>query len=89
MITALRVLTITLALATRCLAKDGLVICGNGNQVWSRDAEKVGVSACSVVERESRINRSIRPHVTLIVGARENAAYRESREIRLTNWDPY
>ena len=57
MITALRVLTITLALGTGFLAKDGLVIWGNGKQVWSRDAEKVYVSACSVVEREFRINR--------------------------------
>ena len=89
MITALRVLTITLALGASCLAQAGLVIRGNGSQLWSADAEKVYVSACSAVEREFRINRSVRPQVTLVMGARKNGAYWDSREIRLTKWDPY
>src|SRR5215471_7899194 len=89
MMTALRVLTITLALGATSLAQDGLVIRGNGSHLSSADAEKVYLSACSAVEREFRIPRPVRPRVTLVVGARENRAYWEFREIRLTKWDPY
>ena len=89
MINALRVLTITLALGAGCLAQDGLVIRRKGTQVWSTDAEKVYVSACSAVEREFRITRSIRPRVIHVVGASEDRAYWQSREIRLTKWNPY
>ena len=89
MISALKALTITLVLGGSCLAQDGLVIRGNGKQVWSGEAEKVYLSACSAVERQFRITRSVKPRVTLVVGAREDRAYLESREIRLTRWDPY
>src|SRR5437867_3078974 len=89
MITALRVLTITLVLGASCLAQDGLVIRGNDKEVWSAEAEKVYASACSAVEREFRITRSVRPQVILVVGVSEDRAYWQSREIRLTKWNPY
>ncbi|HEY7096846.1 MAG TPA: hypothetical protein VH437_08985 [Terriglobales bacterium] len=89
MITALKLITITLAVGAICLAQDDLTIRGNDKQVWAADAQKVYLSACSAIEREFRMNRPLRPRVTLIVGARTNEAYWKSREIRLTKWDPY
>src|SRR5215471_1943305 len=89
MITALRVITMTLAVGASCLAQDGLAIHGNNKQVWAADANKIYVSACSAIEREFRVNRPVRPRVTLIVGARANEAYWKAREIRLTKWDPF
>ena len=72
-----------------CLAQDGLVIRTRGSQPAPTDAEKIYLTACSAVERELRMSHPLRPRVTLVVGARENGAYLDSREIRLTEWDPY
>jgi hypothetical protein len=72
-----------------CLAQDGLVIRTRGSQAWPTDAEKIYVTACSAVERELRMSHPLRPRVTLVLGARENGAYLDPREIRLSKWDPY
>src|SRR5262250_2142394 len=72
-----------------CLAQEGLVIRGNSRQASPTDAEKIYLTACSAVEHELRINRPLRPQVTLVLGARENGAFLGPREIRLTKWDPY
>jgi len=84
----LRIVTILLVGGTS-LAQEGLVIRTRGSQVWPRDAEKIYVNACSAVERELRVSRPLRPRVTLVLGAHENGAYLDPREIRLTKWDPY
>jgi hypothetical protein len=83
------VVVCTVAMGASSLAQQGLVIRATNRQVEQADAERVYFSACSAVEREFRINRSIRPQVTLVVGAGENRAYWKSREIRLKQWDPY
>jgi hypothetical protein len=85
----LTIVVFTVALGARCLAQQGLVIRGNDGKVRQADAERVYFSACSAVEREFRVSRPIRPQVTLVVGADENKAYWNPREIRLTKWDPY
>ena len=72
-----------------CLAQDGLVIRTRGSQPWPTDAEKIYLTACSAVERELRMSHPLRPRLTLVLGARENGAYLDPREIRLTKWDPY
>ena len=72
-----------------CLAQEGLVIRGKSRQASPIDAEKIYLTACSAVEHELRINRPLRPQVTLVLGARENGAFLGPREIRLTKWDPY
>jgi hypothetical protein len=89
MIRRLTVVVFTLALGASCLAQDGLVIRTDGRQERPADAEKIYRSACSAVEREFRINRPLRPQVTLVVGAEKNGAYWGPREIRLAKWDPY
>ena len=85
----LMIVVFVLATVASCLAQDGLVIRGADKQHWQADAEKVYQSACSALQREFQIGRPLRPHVTLIVGAHENGAYADSREIRLTRWDPF
>ena len=87
---ALSLVGIILALATTSAADDGLIIAGNSQQTWVPDAEKVYASTCSVVEREFRTPRPVKPPVTLVVGSSENRAFfRPRREIRLTKWDPH
>ena len=88
---ALSLVGIILALATTSTADDGLIIAGNNSQqTWVPDAEKVYASTCSVVEREFRTPRPVKPPVTLVVGGSENRAFfRPRREIRLTKWDPH
>jgi len=82
------ILSLVLGIGASCMAQNRLVIRGVTNQGWQADAEKIYSSACLAVEREFRIIEPIRPEVTLIVGAHENRAYTESKEIRLINWDP-
>ncbi len=89
MIRRLTIVVFTVALGASCLAQDGLVIRTNGRQERPADAEKIYFSACSAVEREFRISRAVRPQVTLVVGADQNVADRDAKEIRLTKWDPY
>ena len=85
----LMIVVFVLATGASCLAQDGLVIRGADKQDWQADAEKVYESACSALQREFHIVRPLRPHVTLIIGAHENGAYGDSKEIRLTKWDPF
>jgi hypothetical protein len=74
--------------AATCLAQDGLVIRTQGKQERPADADKIYISACLAVEREFRIDHPIRPRLTLVVGAEQNGAYWDPREIRLTKWNP-
>jgi len=84
----LRIVSILLV-GGACLAQDGLVIRIRSSQPWPTDADKIYVNACSAVERELGVSRPLRPRVTLVLGAHENGAYLDPREIRLTKWDPY
>jgi len=82
------ILSLALGIGASCMAQNRLVIRGVTNQVRQADANKSYSSACLAVEREFRIIDPIRPEVTLILGAHENRAYTESKEIRLIDWDP-
>jgi hypothetical protein len=89
MITALKVLTVILEWEQAVWLK----------MAWSsaETASRTGLRTLKefIYRRVRRPNVSfestdpLRPQVTLIVGAREDRAYWESREIRLTKWDPY
>lgn len=61
-----------------------------GKQKWpAKEADKLYLSACSVVQREFGIARPVRPQITLVLGAENNEAFFDRREIRLTQWNPY
>jgi hypothetical protein len=77
-----------LSLGANCLAQETLVIRTQGRQEHPVDAKKIYISACLAVEREFRTTRSVRPRVTLVLGADKDGAYWSSREIRLTKWNP-
>lgn len=79
-----------LLMASSCFAQEGLTIhARNKQKVPAAEAEKIYLSACSVIQREFGGNRVPRPQVTLIVGADAEGAYWDLREIRLIKWDPY
>jgi hypothetical protein len=81
---------LVLTLATACSAQEGLTVHRNGKQKMpTAEAEKVYLSACSAVQREFGANRSVRPRVTLVLGADKNIALPDQREIRLTKWDRF
>jgi hypothetical protein len=83
-------LIVALILATACLAQDGLTVHSKGKQKWpAAEAQKIFLSACSVVQREFGGNRSVAPRVTLVLGADKNEVWFQGREIRLTKWDRY
>jgi hypothetical protein len=88
-ISSRRVVIAVLALMGSCLAQQGLVIRISGKQAAPSDAEKVYVSACSQMEREFRLAQPLRPHVTLMLGARENGVVLDAREVHLTKWDAH
>jgi hypothetical protein len=86
----LRFLIVVLILATACLAQDGLIVQSKGKQKWpAAEAQKIYLSACSVVQREFGSNRPVAPRVTLVLGASKNEVWFQGPEIRLTKWDPY
>lgn len=61
-----------------------------GKQEWpAKEAEKLYLSACSVVQQEFRTAQPVRPRVTLVLGADDNEAFLDRHEIRLTRWNPY
>ena len=81
-------LALLLVTEASCVAQNGLVVRGAGKKKWQADALRIYESACLSVQREFRIVEPIRPEVTLIVGAHENMAYADSKEIRLVKWNP-
>lgn len=86
----LRLAIVILSLVTTCLAQEGLTVRREGKQkVSATEAEKIYLSACSVVQREFGGTRSLRPRVTLVLGADRDVALFRTREIRLTKWEPH
>jgi len=86
----LRFLIAVLISATACLAQDGLIVQSKGKRKWpSAEAQKIYLSACSVVQREFGSNRPVAPRVTLVLGASKNEVWFQGEEIRLTKWDRY
>jgi hypothetical protein len=58
----LRFLIVVLISATACLAQDGLAVQSKGKQKWpAAEAQKIYLSACSVVQREFGSNRPVAP----------------------------
>jgi hypothetical protein len=79
-----------LALATACLAQEGLTIDNKHKERMSiPEAEQIYFSACSAVREEFDLLRPIPQRVKLILGADKNEVWIEGREIRLTKWDRY
>jgi len=52
-------------------------------------AETIYLSACRVVEQEFHRAESLRPRLTLVLGANRDALYYPNREIQLRKWDGY
>lgn len=52
-------------------------------------AEMIYLSACRVVEQEFHRAESLRPRLTLVLGANRDSVYFPNREIQLKKWDDY
>ena len=79
-----------LAFAVVCSAQDGLSVRNMKNQKWpAAEAQKIYLSACSVVQREFGRTSRIVPKVTLVLGADKNEVWFTGREIRLTKWNEH
>ncbi|MBI3475029.1 MAG: hypothetical protein HY010_04805 [Acidobacteria bacterium] len=61
-----------------------------GKQRWpAEEANHLYLSACSAVQQQFGGVHAIRPQVTLVLGADQDGAFWDTREIRLTKWNPY
>ncbi len=79
-----------LILPTTCLAQAGLTVHSKGKNKWpAAEAEKIYMSACSLVQREFGSGRAVMPAITLILGADKGIVLFDRKEIGLTHWDPY
>jgi len=71
-------------------AQNLFAVQNKGNQKWpAEDADRLYLSACSVVQREFGGGRPVRPQITLVLGSDRDEAVIAIREIRLTKWNPY
>jgi hypothetical protein len=87
---ASRLTVVVLVLTAGCWAQNLLTVQVKGKQKWpAEEADKLYLSACSAVQREFGGIRSIRPQITLVLGADKDEAIFDSREIRLIKWNPY
>ena len=78
-----------LVLTVGCWAQSLVAVRAKGKQRWpAEEADKLYLSACSAVQREFGGTRSIRPQITLLLGADRDEAVLDSREIRLIKWNP-
>jgi hypothetical protein len=81
---------VVLILATACLAQEGLTVHSKEKQKWpAAEAQKIYLSACSVVQREFGATHSVAPTITLVLGVEKNVVRFDTREIRITKWDRY
>ncbi len=72
----LTLVIVALALPMACLAQEGLTVHSKGKQKWpAAEAQKIYLSACSVVQREFGGNRLVAPRVTLVLGADKNEVW--------------
>jgi len=83
-------LIVVLFSVTACFAQEGLIVQTQGKQKWpAAEAQKIYLSACSVVQQEFGNSRPVAPRVTLVLGASKNEVLFQGQEVRLTKWDPY
>jgi hypothetical protein len=65
-----------------------LTVRSKGKQKWpAAQANKIYLSASSVVQREFGATHSVAPAITLVLGADGNVVRFDAREIRFTKWD--
>jgi hypothetical protein len=73
-----------------CSEQDELSVQNRKNQKWpAAEAQKIYLSACSVVQREFGRTTPLAPQVTLVLGADKNEVWFTGREIRLTKWNDH
>lgn len=88
MTTAVKVAAFVLAITAACLAQEALSVRNRRNQKWpAAEAQKIYLSACSVVQQEFGRRFPLPPQMTLVLGADKNEVWFTGREIRLTNWN--
>jgi hypothetical protein len=61
----------------------------NHEQISIAETEQIYLSACEAVEREFDRSDSVRPRLTLILGASEDFLRYQTREVLLKRWDKY
>jgi len=86
---ATKLAVVILLLAAGGWAQTPLAVRIKGNQKWpAEEADRLYLSACSIVQQEFG-GRTIRPQITVVLGAERDEADVRSREIRLVRWNPY
>lgn len=90
MVKASKLAVLILLLTAGGWAQSLFPVQARGKQRWpAQEADKLYLSTCSVVQREFGAAQPVRPQFTLVLGAENNQALFDRREIRLTKWDGY
>ena len=85
-----RVVIVVFGMVVACWGQNYFATEGKGKQHFpAAEADRLYLSACSAVQTEFRTAVSVRPNFTLVLGAEKNEVEFKTRQIRLTNWDPY
>lgn len=86
---AVKFAALVLAFATVCPAQEGLTVRNTAHQRWSAaEAQKIYLSAWSMVQQEFGRTLPLAPRVNLVLGADRNEVWLNGREVRLTKWNP-
>jgi hypothetical protein len=87
---ASRLAVLVLVLTAGGWAQNLFAVQVRGKQPWpAREADKLYLSACSIVQREFGAAQPVRPQFTLVLGADNNQAVLDRRQIQLTRWNAY
>lgn len=66
-----------------------IILNPNHEKISIAETEKIYLSACEAVEREFNRSDSVRPHLTLMLGASDDFLRYQTREVLLRRWDKY
>jgi len=89
MTNAIKVAVVGLLLITTCFGEESLVAVSNkGKQEWpAQEVDKIYLLACAAVQREFDNKHSLRPRVTLVLGADQNGVEFNKGQVLLVRWD--
>ena len=88
---AIMVMLLTVGVCQVCSAQELFKVQNATQQKWPQEeANQIFLVATRTVQREFRLpSPVVKPRLTLILGADENAADVAKRELKLTTWDKY
>jgi hypothetical protein len=87
---ASRPTVVVLVRAAGCWAQNSLTVQVKGRQKWSaEEVDRLYLSACSAIQRKFGGTRSVRPRLTLVLGANKDEADLDRRGNSAHQMEPF